>query len=404
MDINALIHGFGSVGMFNSRAFLPAFITAVSLRYGSSLPIVGNFDLLQGTGAEPTWFTHNGTITVLALLAVIEASADKMPEAKQVLIEIDKYSKTVLAGLTYMGVISTVDAGFIEETLVPAHAGFLDMFPALLVAGGTFLTTSLRNSLHEIVITADEDDDMGIQNLISWTGDIWAGFGILLLLAFPIIMVGATGIVIGILWLIKKYALHREEKSKVDCASCGQPIYRHALACPSCSAKQERPAKVGIFGQSKKQPANDLEAQPYRLAAKKRCPVCATRLTERNVKQTCQACGHNFMADKEFAEKYAARISRRVPGVIGITILLSLIPVFGLIPGIIYYRLRLVAPFRQYIPRGRTLALKWMIRLFFFVLIALQWIPGVGGIVVPIMALTTYSTFQKQFNKQAAIG
>ena len=406
MDITALIHGFGSIGMFNSRAFLPAFVTAVSLRYGSSFPIIGNFDLLQATGAEPTWFTHNGTIAILGMLAVVEALADKMPEAKQALLGIDKYSKTVLAGLTYMGVISAVDVRFIDETMaqVQAHAGLFELFPALLVAGGTFLTTSLRNSLHEIVITADEDDDLGIQNLLSWAGDIWAGFGILLLLAFPIIMILATGGVIGVLWMVKKYALYREEKSKVECSGCGQPVYRHAMACPNCSEKLENPAKVGLFGQSKKQPAANLEAQPYRLAAKKRCPVCATRFTERTVKQTCQACGHLFMEDKEFAEKYASRISRRVPGVIAITALLSLIPVLGLIPGIIYYRLRLVAPFRQYIPRGRTLALKWMIRLFFFALIALQWVPGLGGIVVPAMALTSYTAFHHQFRKLAGIG
>ncbi len=406
MDINALIHGFGSIGMFNSRAFLPAFVTAVSLRYGSSFPIIGNLDLLQATGAEPTWFTHNGTIAALALLALVEASADKMPEAKQVLQGIDKYSKTVLAGLTYMGVVNAVDVQFIDDTLAYAHAnaGIFDALPAMLVAAGTFLTTSLRNGVHEIIATADEDDDLGLQNLISWAGDLWAGCGILLLLAFPILMLLVTGGAIGLLWLIKKYFLYREKKSKAECASCGEPIYRHALACPKCSTKVDKPSKVGIFGQSKKQPAGNLEVQPYRLAAKKRCPVCATRLTGRTVKQTCQACGHPFMEDQEFAEKYASRITRRLPGVLVITALLSLIPVLGLVPGIIYYRLRLVAPFRQYIPRGCTLALKWMIRLFFFILIALQWIPGLGGIVVPLMALTSYTAFKNQFHKLAGIG
>lgn len=403
MDISALIHGFGSIGMFNSRAFLPAFVTATSLRYGSSFPIIGNFDLLQATGAEPTWFTHNGTIAALGLLAVVEASADKIPEAKQILQGMDKYSKTVLAGMTYMGVVNAVDVQFIDETLSYAHAGLFDILPAALVAGGTFLTTSLRNGVHEVIATADEDDDLGLQNLISWAGDLWAGFGILLLLAFPILMILITGGAIGLLWLIKKYALHREEKSKVACGGCGESIYRHAMACPACSAKVNSPAKVGLFGQSKKQPTNDLNAQPYRLAAKKRCPVCATRLTEHTVRQTCQACGHQLMEDNEFAQKYATRISRRLPEVIAITALLSLIPVLGLIPGIIYYRLRVVAPFRQYIPRGRAFALKWLIRLFFFVLIALQWIPGLGGIVVPAMAITSYTAFHNQFKKLAGL-
>jgi hypothetical protein len=40
-----------------------------------------------------------------------------------------------------------------------------------------------------------------------------------------------------------------------------------------------------------------------------------------------------------------------------------------------------------------------MIRIFFFILIAVQLIPGVGGVVVPLMALISYRSYRKSFVK-----
>ena len=401
MDINALVHGLGSIGMFSSRAFLPAFITAFSLRYGNVIPLLNDIDLIHHIGEEPTWFTHGATITILGLLSILEMAADKIPEARIALQEIDGYTKTALAGLSYLGVVSAIDIDFIEKTL--AQAGVFDTICTVFVAGAAFGASRLRIALLEALRTADEDDDLGIQNLISWIEDIWAAFGIVLLLLFPILMLVINGVALGILYLAQKYATYREEKSKVECTHCGESVYRSALACPHCGEKRENPNKVGMLGQSKKKVENDLEEHPYRLAAKKRCPVCATRFKQRAVKQRCEACGHELMAEKDFARYYLHRIRLRVPGVCGIAFLFSLIPIIGLVPGIIYYRMRLVSPFRQYIPLRHSFLLKWLTRLLFFVLIGLQWIPGVGGFVVPVMALISYSVFSAQFRIQTGL-
>lgn len=69
----------------------------------------------------------------------------------------------------------------------------------------------------------------------------------------------------------------------------------------------------------------------------------------------------------------------------------------GLLPAVIYYRMALVAPFRRYIPRGRSLLMKWGLRLLFFALVAIQWIPAVGGVVVPTMALVNYVAWRRLF-------
>ena len=401
MDVNVLVHGLGSIGMFSSRAFLPAFITAISLRYGDVIPYLKDIDLVNHAAQEPIWLTHGATIAILGFLSILEMAADKIPEARIALQEIDGYTKTALAGLTFLGLVSAVDIDFIEKTI--AQAGVFDTVFTAVIAGAAYIASRMRKSLLELLRTADEDDDLGIQNFISWVEDIWAAFGILALLLFPILMLIVNGIALGLLFLAQKYATYREEKSKVDCTQCGESVYRSAMACPHCGEKREHPSRVGTLGQSKKEPEKDLETHPYNLVAKKRCPVCATRFKNRTVNQNCDACGHQLLAEKEFARNYLHRIRKRVPGVCGISFLFSLIPIIGLIPGVIYYRLRLVGPFRQYIPLSQSFILKWLIRLLFLLLISLQWIPGLGGFVIPVMALISYSVFSAQFRIQTGI-
>jgi hypothetical protein len=58
-------------------------------------------------------------------------------------------------------------------------------------------------------------------------------------------------------------------------------------------------------------------------------------------------CDHRLMDDPDFARHYVGFLDRRVPWVLFIGFLLGPIPVLGMIPGVIYYRLTNVAPFRR---------------------------------------------------------
>ncbi len=316
MDINSFIHGLGSIGLLSSRGFLPAFITAVSLRYGSEFPFLRNIDLLKSIGDEPTWFTHGGTICFLGVMSLLEIAADKIPEAREALSEIDGYSKTILSVLLYLGVLSSLDIDFIRENI--EQAGLFDTAAIFLIAGGTYSAAKMRNNLLEHLRSADEDDDLGLQSIISWSEDLWAALGIFALLLFPVLMIILNGIALTLLFSAQKYAQYREERSKAECEECHESVYRSAMACPKCGSKRGQPARIGALGQSKDEPEEDLEAHPYRLVTKKRCPVCATRFTEREVKQKCDACGHELMADQQFARDYLHRIRTRLPTVLGI--------------------------------------------------------------------------------------
>jgi len=121
---------------------------------------------------------------------------------------------------------------------------------------------------------------------------------------------------------------------------------------------------------------------------------------EKILPQTCPECQNSILSDPAEQSSYVSRINQRLPKVLGITFLLSLIPVLGIIPGVIYYRIQLIAPLRAYLPASRGFALKWITRLLFILLVSLQIVPGAGGFVVPAMALISFSIYRGYFGSQ----
>src|SRR3954468_2355614 len=100
-----LIQGLGSIGLFSSRAFLPAFATALLLRFGPQVPWLARAGLLQHVRGVPTWFTSDTSLVILGLLSALELIAERMPEAKALLDEVHDYLKTGMAALTFLGVL-----------------------------------------------------------------------------------------------------------------------------------------------------------------------------------------------------------------------------------------------------------------------------------------------------------
>lgn len=397
MSLAVLMHGLGSMGFFTSRAFLPAFMGAVALRWGQQWSWLADTGFAAAVGDAPHWFTSDVTIGALGVLALLELLADKSPDAKAVLLEIDGYVKPAMAGLTTLGILGATDVAFVEETLKRGDLVSLDSAFALAVAVGTWWLATLRASLLAMFVDADADDDAGVQGLMSWAEDVWAALGPWLLILYPLVMLGLLAMVSGLLWVARKRADAREEQSRVPCGSCGEPTYVCALACAQCGTEVPAPRDVSWLGRSLEAPAPDRADHPHRLAEKHRCPRCAARLDQRDPRQACPACAHPMFTDAAFRDAYVARVGARLPRVLAISFLFSLVPVLGLIPGVIYSRLQLVAPFRRHMPRGRTFVLRWIIRVIFLLLILGQLVPGVGGFAVPIMALISHQAYRSAF-------
>ncbi len=395
MDLTTLLYLTGASGFFTSRAFIPAFLTAVFLRYGDQIPMLGDLEFIQASGAEPTWFTNNYTIAALGILSLMEVGATKIPEVQEMLDTVHKYLKTGLSAAAAMGVLNSRDVGFIEQTI--AQAGTFDVIVSGAMAVVVFFLSSLRSGFMELLAMSDPDDEVGIRTLISWFEDLWASFGLFLLLIYPVIILSILGVLLGLLWMARKYAEHKEESSKIRCSNCNELIYACATACPSCKTELQDTKDVGFFGQTVDRPAQAGLEHTLRLVSKRRCPKCATRITERGLPQECPTCQNQILGDVNTQNAYLTKVRNRLPKVLGITFLMSLVPVIGIIPGVIYYRLQLIAPFRAYIPPGRGFLLKWLVRILFLVLISLQLVPGLGGFMVPIMALISYGIYSSYF-------
>lgn len=400
MDLSSLIYLTGASGFFSSRAFIPAFFTAVFLRYGEHFPWIGSMEFIQASGAEPTWFTSNYTILLLGVLSIIEVGATKVPEAQELLDGIHKYAKTGLAAVAAMGVLGSRDIEFLEQTI--SQAGVMDMTVSAIFAGAVYFFSTLRAGFMDILAMSDPDDDLGIRTLVSWFEDLWSSFGIFLLILYPLVIITLLGAILGLMFLGRKYAEYKEDRSKIPCPSCGERIYACATSCPNCHTAQPNPKDVGFFSQTIDRPAQPGLAHELRMVSKRRCPKCANRIRERKLPHICPVCKNTVLGSIADQQAYVERVRSRLPKVLGITFLMSLVPVIGIIPGIIYYRIQLIAPFRAYIPGGRGLLLRWLVRILFLLLISVQLVPGIGGFMVPVMALISYSIYSGYFKRTLA--
>lgn len=405
MFFSLTLQGLGSAGFFSSRSFLPAFATASILGYGGSISWIAEAPLFMDASGTEVWFVGGGLIQLLALLALLEVAAYKSPMFREWVVEFDTYTRTGMSMVTYVGVYSVYEisyAGVHEPEAGLYAAGVLSALPVILVGGGTYLASLVRNGAMRLFIEADEDDDAGIQGLFSWAEDVWALFGPLIFILFPIAMMLIIGGVIGAMYMLRKRAEAREEQSRVACPNCASPNYASALRCYNCAHTFEAPRRIGFFGTAKAEPATDLVHHPYRLVEKKRCPVCANRFEKRDVYQTCSACGHTLNSDQVFTDEYVLYVKRRVPRVMAVCLGLSFVPVIGLIPGVIYYRMALVTPFRRYLPRAHSWRTKWLTRIVAFGLISFQWVPGLGAVTVPSLAYINYSSYRRAYSSRLA--
>jgi hypothetical protein len=398
MSLPLLIQGLGSIGIFSARAFLPAFATAVLLRFGPQIPWLAHAGLLQHVRGVPTWFTSDMSLVILGILSALELAAERIPEAKAFLAEFHVYLKTGMAALTFLGVLSASDRALVQGVF--GAAGPIEYLPAVAVGAGTLLASKARGAVVGPWSEADEDDDLGLHGVLRWIEDIWGALGPVALILLPLLTLALFGLALVVLLLAGRYVESRERAKKVPCSNCGQLIYSSATECPHCRAANKEPAAVGLLGGTKDVLA-DPATHPYRLLAVRRCPVCATRLKPRTIRQTCEACGSAVLDDPEFTRQYIAHIDRRVALVCVVCVLLGLIPVLGVIPAVIFYRLEIVAPFRRYIPRLRSVLLRWGIRIASLVLVAFQWVPVLGGLLLPLMALINYGVYRHTFKKMA---
>lgn len=284
------------------------------------------------------------------------------------------------------------DAAQLNEALgwvVSAVAGVW----AVLMTAVTWLIARLRQGVTSLIGLLDGGGTLGLMRAFSF---LEGGLTITLMIVLallPLVALALFGLTVLSLWLIRRWLERREERSKIPCPSCATPIYPAAPCCPSCRAPQEAPRQVGLFGQSKELAVTDMGEHRLSLIGRKRCPTCAGRLKERGVNQRCPDCGTAIFADISAVNVYLRALDRRLTKTLLICGGLGLVPVIGLVPGIVYYRLSLIASLRAYIPSGIGCLANWGVRIATLLLVALQAL-GLGFLSLPAMCLLNYTVYR----------
>jgi len=397
--LQSILYSLATVPLFASRPFLAAFLTALLARWGTHIPWLGDKEVVIALSQSPEWFQSSLCLLVLGILAIGEALSAKHAEVRAVMEEIDAWVKSAVALLVALAVIDRSDADTIHK--IQRQGLGLDQVWSVLVAGCVWFASKLRQGALAIVHEIDDHDDIGLQTALSWAENSWVVLGVFFFVIAPILALVLSLLAVAGLWLAQRWAKKEEERKRVPCASCATLIYPHALRCQSCGKELASPRAVGVFGQPKAKAAEDLARHRFLLIARKRCPVCATRLVKRAVQQPCPACKTiTFTSWREF-EEYRREIDSRLLPTLLVCLCFSAIPVVGVIPGVIYYRLNLVTGFRGYIPPVSGCFARIWVRFVHWGLILMQPIPLVGALMLPLMCWSTYAVYRRALNGNA---
>ncbi len=388
---NILLQSVAAVPWWASRPFVSTFVLALAARYTNLI-------------AAPPWFIATATLIIMGMLAVTEVFAHKDPDIREWL---DEFEGVLKAIITLIVTFSLMDAEsvalldafrpFISETssMSSVIGAILSAVWSAVTAAGTWLVDGVRRNFLAFFKELDEDDDIGLQGMMSWMEDFAAPVGIVVAIWLPILALTFFGLTLLVLYIVQKQVERRSERNKVNCANCKELNFPTAPSCYNCGHKNEQIVQVGFFGQPTERPVTDKTAHRIQLIAHKRCPTCATKLKQKTVRQTCIACGTETFADETAVNDYLAVLQPKLWQTTAICFLLGLIPLLGLVPGIIYYRLSLISSLRRYIPKQTGCLTRWGVRLLNLILIALQPIPVFGAFTLPLMCYTNYMIYQK---------
>jgi Zn finger protein HypA/HybF involved in hydrogenase expression len=401
MTVAALIHVLATAPLFASRAFLTAFLSALIFRFGPLVPWLQDTELISTLAAAPPWFTHDYALMALGTLAVLEAVAERSPEIRAAMGELEGLLKGSVALAIAFGLLDSqsvaIAAPILGVSATPATAAG----GALLAGAGSFGLAGVRRAVLLPLDDMDMDDTLGVRSVVTLAeeGGVFGALAVLILA--PIAALIAIGVAVVAVTGLRAWFEAREEAAKVDCGACPARHHASALACPECSTTTSTPRRVGAFGQARDGDAPDPVTHAHALLARRRCPRCATRLGGAAIDARCPACETPAFADESALTAYIDGLRGRLGITLAILAGMSFVPVLGMIPGLILVRLSVIAPLRAYTPVMRGVAARWGNRVATLFLLCLQPIPILGAAMLPLIGWTSW-TFHRAALEGAA--
>lgn len=393
MSIVQLISILGSIPLFSMRTFLPAFLTALYLRFPEYFP--GMPDLVPGT--NDLFITRDWVLISLGSLSLLEIIGDKSTEIRNFMKDAETYLKPLLFFIVQLELMDETSVEVLEEV---QWAAFDPLW--ILLGFGTLMVywlASLRRDFISFLEDIDEDDNFYLSRISSWLEDSLVLFGFVLLIWTGIFMVALYAVTIAFLVFLKKRTDRKLEQQKIPCPNCEKRNFPFAVNCYSCKHPMPRVHKIGIFGQRKEDLVLNTKKHRLNLLSHRKCPNCGNQLKSTKLFQDCNLCGKSLFSSPspsefiEFQDKNFYRIT-------GFSILLGFIPVVGFVVSAVLANVYLFSPYRKYIPTGSSFLTKLMIKfltfLFFIFGIAL------GFVAAPVYIIMRYFIWKRRFKKQFA--
>ena len=433
MGINSLYQSLSSSPYLAGRPFLAAFVMSLFGRIaseGTTNPngwiaryTFGFANTLAGKFNLPVWMIGNLALIAFAALAIGEHVANRNSDIRDTVNGINtNFVKPVLGFLLTFGLVNGemgnfirqftgqlgIDHGIMVASTVPvAQASSMTSIGtiaaviwSLIVSFTTWMIARIRDGIVNALSDID-DGSLGLVRMFLFTETGMSIIGIVVLFILPVLSLILFGMTVFALYSIRRWFDRREETMKVACQNCAKPIYRTALFCPHCATANAEPHNIGVFGQSLETLTKNRDKHRLNLIGRKRCPSCATRLPKQTSIQTCSACKTVTFGSISEVNSYLRALDLKLPQTLIVCALLSFVPVLGLVPGIVYYRLSLIASLRGYIPITTGCMTRWGVRLITMLLVALQFIPIIGAAMLPLMCFFNYGMYRAALRTSA---
>ena len=393
-------------GLVSIRMFLPTFLYFLLMRLALSYPDCALIPELvrQLAGNMPPELVSDIVLWILGILAALELAAMRNPDIKEFLIEnkdLDRYVKLALSLFVSFRVMSATQALEVgkliggDAAVQIQTASFGGSLGIVLVtaAGGyvTWLCCRIRSAALEIIHTIDPEDDLRLQSLSNYLGEI-ALLVIFLLLLFLSTLLAAlvlTAIVMLSGVFFQRLLAQYEQQHSHPCGACAADgkvtsVSDCALICPECGAEQPDVRQVGWFGLSGNAPLTETspEEHAFRLLAAHRCRWCASPLDRAHV---CPRCGRGQWMDG-LPEYYVRQTDMRSRQLLLLALVFFLFPFGGLMLALIFFRPLAVRPLAVHLSAGERfltgLKIMFLRLLILLPLLILSAIPVVGLLVL----------------------
>ena len=381
-------------GVVSIRMFLPVFLYFLSMKLllvWPEIPLIPEF-VRQMAEHTPGWQVSPVFLTVFGILAGLELAAMRSPDIKEFLQgDFDRYAKTALSILLACGMMNTAQElevrKLVNGTAMIQTASIGGFVVVMALAGGcvTWSCCRVRSKVLEIVQSIDPDDNLRLQSLSNYLGEIMLVTILLVVVVLPplALILTVAGMLIGVYF--KQLWARHERRHSHACAACTAAgretsVSDCALICPVCGAEQPDVRQVGWFGLSGSSPLADLppDEHAFRLLAAHRCRWCASPLDRSH---QCPRCGREQWTD-ELQEFYVRRTDFRS----GLLMSLTIVPFVGTMLALILFRPFAVRPLAVHLSAGgrfmTSLMMTFLKLLLLVPLILISAVPLLGLLVL----------------------